>query len=298
LAEKKSIIVIKKIYPPAVAAHGGSWKVAFADFMTAMMAFFLVMWLVNQPEDVKKNVADYFSTPSIVEYNFSNYGVELTLEKLFLDLVNEPLKFFQAFITPADSTPNIMAMGSKKIVMADIAEKLGDMSDDVSVTEDEVKFEIPDYYLFQAGTAEPAKGFVNVMDKVRGLTAGLENAEIYVDSLLPPEAVKGKPTLAKQVADKRLDLLSRKVEAGLESDTVDVYTKAVVEAVKTKKGQKASGMVRFRIKKKGDQHKEQNETVGNSQSAEAAKNKVYDGFVNQISKRSPSSSLEASPKSE
>jgi len=43
--------------------HGGSWKVAFADFMTAMMAFFLVMWLVGQSDRVKEAVAGYFRDP-------------------------------------------------------------------------------------------------------------------------------------------------------------------------------------------------------------------------------------------
>src|SRR5271165_3013434 len=110
MAEKKATIVIKKITIAAAGGHGGSWKVAFADFMTAMMAFFLVMWLVNSTEEVKKSVSDYFSTPSIIEYNFSNYGVELTLEKLFLDLMNEPLKAVEDFITPVDKKPNIMSM--------------------------------------------------------------------------------------------------------------------------------------------------------------------------------------------
>ena len=43
--------------------HGGAWKVAFADFMTAMMAFFLVMWLVGQKPDVRESVAAFFQNP-------------------------------------------------------------------------------------------------------------------------------------------------------------------------------------------------------------------------------------------
>jgi chemotaxis protein MotB len=43
--------------------HGGSWKVAFADFMTSLMAFFLVMWLVGQKQEVKEAVAGYFRDP-------------------------------------------------------------------------------------------------------------------------------------------------------------------------------------------------------------------------------------------
>src|SRR3954447_20038134 len=42
---------------------GGAWKVAYADFVTAMMAFFLVMWLCAQDQKVKETVADYFLDP-------------------------------------------------------------------------------------------------------------------------------------------------------------------------------------------------------------------------------------------
>jgi chemotaxis protein MotB len=45
------------------AHHGGAWKVAFADFMTAMFALFLVLWLINQSSDVKSAIAGYFQDP-------------------------------------------------------------------------------------------------------------------------------------------------------------------------------------------------------------------------------------------
>ena len=54
------------------AHHGGSWKVAYADFVTAMMAFFLVMWLVAQSKDVKANIAGYFRDPGLFDYQKSN----------------------------------------------------------------------------------------------------------------------------------------------------------------------------------------------------------------------------------
>jgi chemotaxis protein MotB len=47
-----------------MAKGGGSWKVAYADFVTAMMAFFLVMWLGSQDQSVKQAVANYFVDPS------------------------------------------------------------------------------------------------------------------------------------------------------------------------------------------------------------------------------------------
>lgn len=46
-----------------MAGGGGAWKVAYADFVTAMMAFFMVMWLVNQDPKVKDSVAKYFVDP-------------------------------------------------------------------------------------------------------------------------------------------------------------------------------------------------------------------------------------------
>ena len=55
------IIIRKKAH--GGGHHGGAWKVAFADFMTAMFALFLVLWLVNQSSDVKSAIAGYFRDP-------------------------------------------------------------------------------------------------------------------------------------------------------------------------------------------------------------------------------------------
>lgn len=56
-------IIIKKVKGGHGGHHGGAWKVAFADFMTAMMAFFLVMWLVGQAPEVREAVAGHFRDP-------------------------------------------------------------------------------------------------------------------------------------------------------------------------------------------------------------------------------------------
>ncbi|MBD3402930.1 OmpA family protein [candidate division GN15 bacterium] len=63
MSDGEQPIIIKKVKKHQHGHHGGSWKVAFADFMTAMMAFFLVMWLVGQSEQVKRNVSEYFRDP-------------------------------------------------------------------------------------------------------------------------------------------------------------------------------------------------------------------------------------------
>ena len=57
-------IVIKKIQKGGGGAHGGAWKIAYADFVTAMMAFFLLMWLLGSTtKGDLKGIADYFQTP-------------------------------------------------------------------------------------------------------------------------------------------------------------------------------------------------------------------------------------------
>ena len=55
------IIIKRKRGAAAEGHHGGAWKVAYADFVTAMMAFFLLMWLLNATtEEQRKGIADYF----------------------------------------------------------------------------------------------------------------------------------------------------------------------------------------------------------------------------------------------
>ena len=56
------VIIKRKKIIAADGHHGGAWKVAYADFVTAMMAFFMLMWPLNATtEQQKKGIADYFS---------------------------------------------------------------------------------------------------------------------------------------------------------------------------------------------------------------------------------------------
>jgi chemotaxis protein MotB len=59
-------IIIKKIKKQAAGHHGGAWKVAYADFVTALMAFFLVMWLVaSVTKEQRAAIFEYFNNPSM-----------------------------------------------------------------------------------------------------------------------------------------------------------------------------------------------------------------------------------------
>ena len=56
-------IIIKKIKKAGHGGHGGAWKVAYADFVTAMMAFFMVMWIVGMSQATKEGIQRYFNDP-------------------------------------------------------------------------------------------------------------------------------------------------------------------------------------------------------------------------------------------
>lgn len=69
-------IIVKKVTVVEAGHHGGAWKVAYADFVTAMMAFFLLLWLLGATtEDQRKGLADYF-TPTLVKTKEQSAGAD------------------------------------------------------------------------------------------------------------------------------------------------------------------------------------------------------------------------------
>jgi len=73
-ADELAPIIVKKVVKGGHGHHGGAWKVAYADFVTAMMAFFLLLWLLNATtEDQKQGISEYFS-PSTVSSTTGGAG--------------------------------------------------------------------------------------------------------------------------------------------------------------------------------------------------------------------------------
>jgi chemotaxis protein MotB len=60
----RTIVIIKRPAKRRHEHHGGAWKVAYADFVTAMMALFIVLWLMNTDDNIKKAVTSFFNNPS------------------------------------------------------------------------------------------------------------------------------------------------------------------------------------------------------------------------------------------
>ncbi len=89
------IIVIKKKGGHG-GHHGGAWKVAYADFVTAMMALFIVLWLMHASPEVQKAVGGYFKDPSGTASktgtNVAGTGAGMTLDKKNIEQLKEKLQ--------------------------------------------------------------------------------------------------------------------------------------------------------------------------------------------------------------
>jgi chemotaxis protein MotB len=96
MAQDQPVIIIKKKKHGHGGHHGGAWKVAYADFVTAMMALFIVLWLLNSSQKVQKAVGGYFRDPSGTAENAGSdmNGVEenFVVTKDNMDEIKEQLQ--------------------------------------------------------------------------------------------------------------------------------------------------------------------------------------------------------------
>jgi chemotaxis protein MotB len=92
----RPIIIVRKVVAGHDDEHGGAWKVAYADFVTAMMALFIVLWLLSASEKVQKAVGGYFQDPTGKgrQTGSTNAGIgeTLTLSKTDMERLKEKLE--------------------------------------------------------------------------------------------------------------------------------------------------------------------------------------------------------------
>lgn len=121
-------IIVKKIKKGG-GHHGGAWKVAYADFVTAMMALFIVLWILSAGEDVKQAVAGYFKNP----VGFQSGGKRLIDPGTKLNLMDENIL----------SEKEFKEMQKKRFeeMQAEIMDKLSE-SKGISLLIDQIKFEL------------------------------------------------------------------------------------------------------------------------------------------------------------
>ena len=111
--QARPIIIVKKKVAHG-GHHGGAWKVAYADFVTAMMALFIVLWLLNTSKPVKEAIAGYFKDPSGTGEKkgtaMTGSGEALTVSKDNMSQLKEELQKSMAQIKDFDKLKNQVEM--------------------------------------------------------------------------------------------------------------------------------------------------------------------------------------------
>jgi chemotaxis protein MotB len=173
-ADKKApIIVIKKKKAAHHGHHGGAWKVAYADFVTAMMAFFLVMWLMGADEATKAGIEDYFNkTGSETPLEFSSNPSGGGSANAFANVrptagrpMDMPMGKINSATTPEDSLSHL-----KELLEETLSLELGmtSLAENIRLVYDEngfvLRLAIKD--LFRDGTTEVTPDQIPILNKV------------------------------------------------------------------------------------------------------------------------------------
>lgn len=162
-------IIVKKITVVAAGHHGGAWKVAYADFVTAMMAFFLLLWLLGATnEKQRKGIADYFS-PTLVKLRQEGAGSNGMLGGASItDVDNYPNRAGQtgtsSITVPRDTTggpkeaaermKQMQQKLSQKLVEAKLPQRIAKQVRMIDTTEG-IRIDLvddADFAMFQLGT--------------------------------------------------------------------------------------------------------------------------------------------------
>jgi chemotaxis protein MotB len=136
----KRPIVIKKVKKGGHGGHhGGSWKVAYADFVTAMMAFFMVMWILGMEQNLKEAIEGYFSNPVGYKKGYSTGQNILSSGNSPAQVKKPPIKMI---VRAAEERKFGDAEVRLKAAIAAAEARLGGARIEVTVTESGLRIEL------------------------------------------------------------------------------------------------------------------------------------------------------------
>jgi chemotaxis protein MotB len=205
---KGAVIVIKKVAKSHGGHHGGAWKVAYADFVTAMMALFIVLWLLNSNQEVQQAVGGYFRDPTGKGKELGN-GVAGNGENLLLKRTDMG-KIKEAIEGALKKLPEFNRSLSKHVQMIVTGEGLR-----IELLETESGV------FFETGSAQPTHGAQKLLAIVAGELGKLQNKlliEGHTDSR--PFAREGSYTNWELSADRANAARRTMGAAGLRPDQV------------------------------------------------------------------------------
>lgn len=154
MADEKAPIIIKRINKGHAGGHGGAWKVAFADFMTAMMAFFLVMWLMGADEETKKAIANYFTTATIFKGGSDSLGKNGNAPNTSNSVLNGAEGGFDEKDVTEPARPRPVYLQEHKVLSKLVTEIFDGNAFSEDFTAEYLKFAIPGNLIFQFGSTE------------------------------------------------------------------------------------------------------------------------------------------------
>jgi chemotaxis protein MotB len=166
-------VIIKKKGGGHGGHHGGAWKVAYADFVTAMMALFMVMWLVASTDaKARKEIANYFRTGILPEGDMSRQGASQVRPSIVEESGMPPTKKGPSLETQAkDLEQAIKGMAALDPRLAELAANVT-----VTVTPDGVMIEAIDReggesMLYDVSSAKPKPALVEFLEKLAPILA-------------------------------------------------------------------------------------------------------------------------------
>ncbi len=181
---KAQIIIKKKINKGGHGHHGGAWKVAYADFVTAMMAFFLVMWLMGADEVTKAKIAQYFNHPNTA-FDPDDDPNANTIPR---PGIRDSLLSGMDGSIPDDQVPNPVRaeiyLERNKKVGERVRLEMEGQAFNIEVEIQYLKFSIPEAALFLPGTSQlrpDAKGRLNKLGDIFKNYNGQVTVEDYTN---------------------------------------------------------------------------------------------------------------------
>jgi chemotaxis protein MotA len=179
VAEAGEIIIIKKKAGHGCGHHGGAWKVAYADFVTAMMALFIVLWMMNASKQVQEAVGGYFKDPrgtaKVVGTNKNGAGEFVALKKEDMQKLKDQLLQSIHHLDPFDKLKNQI---------------------EITITPEGLRVELMESAkgtFFELGSAKPTPALVDLL-KVLAQEIGKLPNSISIEGHTDSKAYTGKRT--------------------------------------------------------------------------------------------------------
>lgn len=182
---QQPIRIVKKVKGHG-GHHGGAWKVAYADFVTAMMALFIVLWILGQSDQMKQSISRYFQKPGV--WKEGGYGIlpgertqplerEVPIEALSSSAKAERYALIQKRKLEEQFLQQRAQNLRKKIATAP---KLKDLANQIRIqmTGDGLRIDLPDKQnneFFQVGSAAPKQATVELIGMIARELAALPN---------------------------------------------------------------------------------------------------------------------------